>query len=97
MRSFFWRIPATINAEKKNDPEFAAQLARLADVYVNDAFGAAHRAHASTEGITKHLPSCAGFLMEKECLFFDKVLENPEKPFVAINRRSQGFIQDSCA
>ncbi len=72
------------NAEKKNDPEFAAQMARLADVYVNDAFGAAHRAHASTEGITKYLPSCAGFLMEKECLFFDKVLENPEKPFVAI-------------
>ena len=71
-------------AEKKNDSEFAAQLAKLADVYVNDAFGAAHRAHASTEGITKHLPSCAGFLMEKECLFFDKVLENPEKPFVAI-------------
>ena len=72
------------NAEKKNDPLFASQLAKLADVYVNDAFGAAHRAHASTEGITKYLPSCAGFLMEKECLFFDKVLENPEKPFVAI-------------
>ncbi|MBF9015060.1 MULTISPECIES: phosphoglycerate kinase [unclassified Oceanispirochaeta] len=72
------------NAEKKNDPEFASQLAKLADVYVNDAFGAAHRAHASTEGITKYLPSCAGFLMEKECLFFDKVLEAPEKPFVAI-------------
>ncbi len=71
-------------AEKNNDPEFAARLAKLADVYVNDAFGAAHRAHASTEGITKYLPSCAGFLMEKECLFFDKVLENPEKPFVAI-------------
>lgn len=71
-------------AEKKNDAEFAAQMAKLADVYVNDAFGAAHRAHASTEGITKHLPACAGFLMEKECLFFDKVLENPENPFVAI-------------
>ncbi len=72
------------NAEKKNDPEFASQMAKLADVYVNDAFGAAHRAHASTEGITKYLPSCAGFLMEKECMFFDRVLEAPEKPFVAI-------------
>ncbi|MDA3955535.1 phosphoglycerate kinase, partial [Oceanispirochaeta sp.] len=71
-------------AETKNDPEFASQLAKLGDVYVNDAFGAAHRAHASTEGITKYLPSCAGLLMEKECLFFDKVLESPEKPFVAI-------------
>ncbi|QEN07701.1 phosphoglycerate kinase [Oceanispirochaeta crateris] len=71
-------------AETKNDPEFAAQLAKLGDVYVNDAFGAAHRAHASTEGITKYLPSCAGFLMEKECLFFDKVLKSPDKPFVAI-------------
>ncbi len=71
-------------AETKNDPDFASQMAKLADVYVNDAFGAAHRAHASTEGITKYLPSCAGFLMEKECLFFDKVLENPESPFVAI-------------
>ncbi len=70
--------------EKKNDPGFAEKLAKLGDVYVNDAFGTAHRAHASTEGITKFLPSCAGFLMEKECLFFDKVLEAPEKPFVAI-------------
>ncbi|MBN2626379.1 MAG: phosphoglycerate kinase [Spirochaetales bacterium] len=70
--------------ETKNDPAFAEKLASLADVYVNDAFGAAHRAHASTEGVTKYLPSCAGFLMEKECEFFDKVLENPEKPMVAI-------------
>jgi phosphoglycerate kinase len=71
-------------AEKKNDEAFAKQLASLADVYVNDAFGTAHRAHASTEGVTKFLPSCAGFLMETECTFFDKVLETPEKPFVAI-------------
>lgn len=71
-------------AEKKNDPEFAKQLAGLADIYVNDAFGTAHRAHASTEGITTFLPSAAGFLMEKECVFFDKVLESPEKPMVAI-------------
>ncbi|MBN2656902.1 MAG: phosphoglycerate kinase [Spirochaetales bacterium] len=71
-------------AETKNDPDFAAQLAKLGDVYINDAFGAAHRAHASTEGVTKYLPSAAGFLMEKECRFFDGVLGNPEKPFVAI-------------
>jgi len=71
-------------AETKNDPEFAGKLARLGDVYINDAFGAAHRAHASTEGVTKYLPSAAGFLMEKECRFFDGVLGNPEKPFVAI-------------
>lgn len=70
--------------EKKNNPEFAEKLAKLGDVYINDAFGTAHRAHASTEGITKYLPSAAGFLMEKECRFFDGVLGNPEKPFVAI-------------
>ncbi len=70
--------------EKKNDPEFAAKLAKLGDVYVNDAFGTAHRAHASTEGVTKHLPAAAGYLIEKECAFFEKVLSNPEKPFVAI-------------
>ncbi len=71
-------------AETKNDADFAKKLSAVADVYVNDAFGAAHRAHASTEGVTKYLPSCAGFLMEKECSFFDKVLTAPEKPFVAI-------------
>lgn len=70
--------------ETRNDPEFSAELAKLGDLYVNDAFGAAHRAHASTEGVAKILPSAAGLLMEKECAFFDKVLENPEKPFVAI-------------
>lgn len=72
------------NAEKKNDPEFAQQLSKLGDVFINDAFGTAHRAHASTEGVTKYLPSAAGFLMEKECKFFDGILGNPEKPFVAI-------------
>jgi phosphoglycerate kinase len=70
--------------ETENDPGFSAELAKLGDLYVNDAFGAAHRAHASTEGLAKLLPSVAGLLMEKECAFFDKVLENPEKPFVAI-------------
>jgi len=70
--------------ETANDPGFSAELAKLGNLYVNDAFGAAHRAHASTEGVAKLLPSAAGMLMEKECAFFDKVLENPEKPFVAI-------------
>ena len=71
--------------EEKNDDDFAAQLAELADVYVNDAFGAAHRAHASTAGITKHVEnSVAGFLMEKELNFLSKALNSPERPFVAI-------------
>lgn len=70
--------------ETKNDPEFARQLAELADVYVNDAFGTAHRAHASTEGVTKYLPAVAGFLMEKELEFLGKVISDPDKPFVVI-------------
>ena len=73
------------DGEEKNDPEFAKQLAELADVYVNDAFGTAHRAHASTEGITHYVDkSVAGLLMEKELEFLGKALENPERPFVAI-------------
>lgn len=71
--------------EEKNDDEFAKQLSELADVYVNDAFGAAHRAHASTAGITKFVEnSVAGLLMEKELEFLGKALHNPERPFVAI-------------
>lgn len=71
--------------EEKNDPEFAKQLASLCDVYVNDAFGTAHRAHASTEGITHYVNDCvAGLLMEKELSFLGKALNNPERPFVAI-------------
>jgi phosphoglycerate kinase len=71
--------------EEANDPEFSKKLARLAEVYVNDAFGSAHRAHASTEGITHYLkPSVAGLLMEKEITYLGKALESPEKPFVAI-------------
>ncbi len=71
--------------EESNDPAFAGQLARLADVYVNDAFGAAHRAHASTEGITKFITqSAAGLLMEKELNYLGKALQSPDKPFVAI-------------
>lgn len=71
--------------EEKNDPEFAKELAENVDVYVNDAFGTAHRAHASTEGITHFVDDCvAGLLMEKELSFLGKALENPERPFVAI-------------
>jgi phosphoglycerate kinase len=70
--------------EKKNDPEFARQLAALADVYVNDAFGSAHRAHASTEGVTHYLPAVAGLLMEKELEFLGQAVESPEHPYVAI-------------
>ncbi len=70
--------------EEKNDPEMARQLAALADIYVNDAFGSAHRAHASTEGVAKFLPAVAGFLMEKEIQYLGGVIANPEKPFVAI-------------
>ncbi|MCL7453750.1 MAG: phosphoglycerate kinase [Anaerolineae bacterium] len=70
--------------EKANDPEFARQLAALAELYVNDAFGSAHRAHASTEGVAHYLPAVAGFLMEKELEFLGRVLASPEHPFVAI-------------
>ncbi|MEK5441174.1 phosphoglycerate kinase [Fredinandcohnia sp. FSL W7-1320] len=70
--------------EEKNDPELAKQFASLADVYVNDAFGAAHRAHASTAGIAEHIPAVAGFLMEKEIEVLGKALSNPERPFTAI-------------
>jgi phosphoglycerate kinase len=70
--------------EEANDPDFARELASLGDVYVNDAFGTAHRAHASTEGIARVLPGVAGLLMEKEIRFLGGVLENPEKPMVAI-------------
>lgn len=70
--------------EEKNDPEFAKALANLADLFVNDAFGAAHRAHASTEGIAHILPAVAGLLMERELEVLGKALHNPERPFTAI-------------
>jgi len=70
--------------EEQNDPHFARQLAALGDVYVNDAFGTAHRAHASTEGVTRYLPGVAGFLMEKELNFLGSALEDPRRPFAAI-------------
>ena len=70
--------------ETKNDAGFADQLAALADLYVDDAFGAAHRAHATTVGVAERLPAAAGLLMEEEIDYLDKVLEDPERPFVAI-------------
>lgn len=70
--------------EEANDPEFAKKLASLADVYVNDAFGTAHRAHASTEGIARYLPAAAGYLVQKEIEIMGKALSNPERPFLAI-------------
>lgn len=70
--------------EEKNDPEFAKELASLAEIYVNDAFGTAHRAHASTEGVTKYLPAVCGYLIQKEIGIMGKALENPDRPFMAI-------------
>nr|WP_044200294.1 phosphoglycerate kinase [Oscillochloris trichoides] len=70
--------------EEKNDPDMSAELARLGDIFVNDAFGAAHRANASTEGVAHHLEGVAGFLLEKELAFIGGALENPERPFVTI-------------
>ena len=70
--------------EEKNDPEFAKKLASFAEIYVNDAFGTAHRAHSSTAGVADYLPAVSGFLIEKELEFLGKALENPERPFVAI-------------
>jgi phosphoglycerate kinase len=70
--------------EKENDPDFAQTLAELGDVYVGDAFGSAHRAHASTEGVAHYLPAVAGLLMEKELKALGRVIENPKQPFIAI-------------
>ncbi|MFZ5433526.1 MAG: phosphoglycerate kinase [Calditrichota bacterium] len=71
--------------EEKNDPDFSASLAKLGDLYVNDAFGSAHRAHASTEGVTQYLkPAVAGYLMQKELEYLGKALANPAQPFVAV-------------
>lgn len=73
-----------VKGEEKNDAEFAKKLASLGDIFVNDAFGTAHRAHASNVGITEFLPSCVGLLVEKEIKYFEDALKNPEKPFAAI-------------
>jgi len=73
------------NEEEKNNPEFAKKLASYGDIYINDAFGTAHRAHASTEGVTKYITKCAaGYLMQKELEYLSKAVSHPEHPFVAI-------------
>ncbi len=73
-----------LTGETKNDLDLAQQMAKLGDVYVNDAFGSAHRAHSSTEGVARYLPAVAGLLMEKEIEFLGTALEDPQRPFVAI-------------
>lgn len=70
--------------ERKNDPEVAKGMAKLADAYVNDAFGSAHRAHASTTGVAEYLPAAAGFLLEKEIRYLGQAIADPERPFIAI-------------
>ncbi|UCD55167.1 MAG: phosphoglycerate kinase [Candidatus Omnitrophota bacterium] len=70
--------------ETKNDPEFAGALAKSGDIFINDAFGTCHRAHASTQGVTKFLPGAMGFLVEKEINYFEKILHNPERPFALL-------------
>ncbi len=70
--------------EEKNDAEFSKKLAALGEIYVNDAFGTAHRAHASTVGVTKYMPAVAGYLLNKEVTYFGKAISNPDRPFVAI-------------
>ena len=70
--------------EEANDPQFARELARLADYYVNDGFGAAHRRHASTYGVARHLPAAAGLLMEREIASLSKVVEDPSPPYVVV-------------
>ncbi len=72
------------DGEKKNDPDMAKQMAALADLYVNDAFGSAHRAHASTAGVADYLPAAAGFLLEKEIKYLGNAIAEPERPFVTI-------------
>jgi phosphoglycerate kinase len=69
--------------EEKNDLDMAKQMASLADMYVNDAFGTAHRAHASTEGVARFLPAAAGFLLEKEIRYLGQAVADPKRPFVA--------------
>lgn len=77
--------------ETENDPEFSKQLASMAEVYVNDAFGSAHRAHSSTTGVASYLPAVSGFLIEKELKFLGNAINTPKRPFVAILRRCKSF------
>lgn len=80
--------------EEANEPEFSKELSSLADIYVNDAFGTAHRAHSSTAGVADYLPAVCGFLIEKEVKMLGDALDNPVRPFVAILRWSKSFRQN---
>ena len=80
----FWKTHVSTQVRKKNDPEFAAELAKLGDIYVNDTFSTAHRAHASVEAIARLLPSCAGRLMEEEISKLEAALSTPERPVLAV-------------
>lgn len=80
--------------EEKNGADFAKALADMAEVYVSDAFGTVHRAHASTAGVAAYLPAYAGLLVEKELSVMGKALDDPKRPFVAVSRRCQGLRQD---
>ena len=73
-----------LKEETKNDPKFAEALAKLGDIFVSDAFGSVHRAHASVAGVAKYLPAVAGFLLEKEIKYFETIMSSPGRPFVAI-------------
>ena len=88
------RTSASRPGETRNDPELAHALAELADVYVNDAFGVAHRAHASTEGVAHLLPSAAGRLLEREVVTLTQILDHPAAPAHRDHRRRQGRGQD---
>ena len=83
-RSCCWRTPALKRARPKNDPALAKELASMAEVYVSDAFGTVHRAHASTAGVAAYLPAVSGFLVAKELEVMGKALDDPKRPFVAV-------------
>ena len=83
-KSPYWKMSVFHKEEEKNNPAFAKELASLTDLYVNDAFGAAHRAHASTAGVADYLPAVCGYLIQKEITVMGGALANPKRPFVAI-------------
>ena len=93
--SAYWRTPASPQGEEKNDPEFTQQLAELGDIFVNDAFSADHRAHASTEGLTHHLPSVPRPLMMEEINALKSALEVPKRPTAAVVGGAKVSTRDS--
>ena len=93
--SFFWRIFGSGRKKPNGEEIISKELASLAEIFVNDAFGTAHRAHSSTAGIAAFLPAISGFLIEKEVKFLGGAVENPERPFVAIMGGSKVGDEDS--